>query len=205
MKKLVYMMAFLAMASQLTDCKKSNDDDEDEPTPVNQLCDGKGGSTWMPSDSTNTWSYEFTIAGMHQSSPTLVAGSTSTHDSKTYRRITDSSNLMFLDDYEIREDASHNMYRYYDFDGSEYLEVPGSPTLNQSWPLYSGRSRKVTDLNASLTTDGCNYTGLLKIAVLDNNQNPVQYEYFKKGLGLVKSEQPGTFGNVYELTSVSLK
>ena len=205
MKKLVYMMAFLAMAMQLTDCKKKEDDDEDEPT-TNTLCDGKGGNAWMPLDSTNHWDFEFTIAGMHQGSPTLTSYDHTTHGTHTYRRITDDSFMMYPDDYELREDAStHNIYKYNDNNGQEYLEVPGSPTLNQTWSLSSSYSRKITSLNATLTTSSCSYTGLLEMTEYDGSMDVTNVYYFKKGLGLVKKAQPGGFGNVYVLTGVGLK
>lgn len=207
MKKLIYMMAFLAIASQLTNCKKDDDDDDDDTPTTNVLCDGKGGNVWMPIDSTNNWTYSYTIAGISQGNPVLTAGTTAEHDGNTYRVITDGSGgMMLLVDYEVREDAStHDLYKWYDFYGEEWLEIPGSPTLNQEWPIYVNHTRKVTNLNASLSTSSCSYTGLLEIQDLDANQQTVRTYYYKKGLGLVKQSEPGQFGNVYTLTGVSLK
>lgn len=196
----------MAVPVLLTNCKKSDSDDEDDPAPVNQLCDGGGKNIWMPLDSTNRWDFSFTIAGISQTSPTLTAGGTVTHSSKVYRRITDDSNLMYINDYELREDpATHDIYKYNDNNGNEYLEVPGTPTLNQTWALSSGYSRKITSLSASLSTGACSYTGLLEMIEMDANSNTVQTYYFKKGLGLVKKFSPGGFGNVYTLNGVSLK
>ena len=207
MKKLLYATAFLAMTLQLTNCKKSNnDDDSDNSTPTNTLCDGKGGNVWMPLDSTNHWDYEFTIASIHQGSPTLTAGGTSSHGGKTYRRIVDDSFMMYPDDYELREDAAtHDIYKYNDNNGQEYLEVPGSPTVDQTWSLSSGYSRKITSVNATLTTGSCSYTGLLEMIERDASLNTTNTYYFKKGLGLIKKQQPGGFGNIYTLTGVGLK
>ena len=73
------------------------------------------------------------------------------------------------------------------------------------WPIWVNHTRKVTNLNASLSTASCTYTGLLEIQDLDDNQQTVRTYYYKKGLGLVKQLEPGQFGNVYTLTSVSLK
>jgi len=205
MKKLIFLLAGIAVTVQLSNCKKSSDDDDDTPT-VNQLCDGNGKDSWILLDSTNHWDYKFTIAGQNQTSPTLTVGGTSVHGANTYRVISDDSHLMYFDDYEVREDAAtHNIYKYNDNNGNEYLEVPGSPTLNQTWALSSGYSRKITNLSASLSTAGCNYTGLLEMIELDGNSATVQTYYFKKGLGMVKKQGTGAFGNVYVLTAVSLK
>jgi hypothetical protein len=207
MKKLIYMMAFLAIASQLTDCKKKEDDDDDSSsTPANVLCDGKGANIWVPLDSANTWTYKFTIAGIAQTSPVLVARETSEHDGKSYRYIADDDGFMFLSDYELREEAStHDMYRYYDGWSQEFLEVPGAPTLNQTWDIFSSHTRKVTNLSASVSTSGCNYTGVLEITEYDGSSDVVNTFYYKKGLGLIKVVEPGQFGNTYVLSAVTLK
>ena len=206
MKKLIYMMVYLIMASQLTDCKKKEDDDDSTttpPPPVNTLCDGKGGSSWMPLDSTNTWEFDYNLSAGY---PILVAKGTSTHSGKTYRVIEDASNLMYTSDYEVREDAStHDLYKYSDGSGQEYLEVPGSPSVNQVWPINSGKSRKITSVNATLSTSSCNYTGLLEMQELDASLTLVYTYYFKKGLGMVKKEGVGTFASIYTLDDVTLK
>ena len=198
-------MACMALTLQLTNCKKSSSDDESTPT-VNQLCDGGGKNVWLPLDSTNHWDYEYTIAGIHQGSPTLTSGSTTTHGAHTYRLVSDDTHMMYFDDYEVREDATtHDIYKYNDNNGQEYLEVPASPTVDQTWALSSGYSRKITSLNASVSTGSCNYTGLLEMIEMDASQVTVQTYYFKKGLGIVKKQSPGGFGNLYVLTGVGLK
>ena len=208
MKKLIYMMAFLAMASQITNCKKEDKDDDDDDTPAaNVLCDGKGGSSWMRLDSANSWTYTWSLDGQNfPISPKLVVGETTEHDSMTYRLLVDSDNNMLSYDYELREDATtHDLYQYY-FSGEEFLVVPGSPTLNQSWTTVTNWTRKVTSVSASVSSHDCNYTGLLEITEYDANMEIKNKYYYKKGLGLVKWTRPSQIGEeAFVLSAVSLK
>jgi len=209
MKKLIYMMAFLALASQLTNCKKDDkDDDDDNSSTATVLCDGKGGSTWLRLDSTNSWTYDYSAAGINIQPVTLLAGTTTIEDGLTYRVVTDEDGgYMLFTDYYYREDATtHDIYRYYDLYDEEYLEIPGSPTLDQSWPTFINYSRKVTGVDASVSTGSCNYTGLLEITEFNGNMEAINIFYYKKGLGLVKLiRQYQGDEHVFVLKAVSLK
>ena len=87
---------------------------------------------------------------------------------------------------------------------TEFLEVPGTPTLNQTWTSAYG-TRTVTNLNASKTTSSCTYTGLLEITEVIGAKTTKFY--YKKGLGLVyRIDVSGTsFPGEYTLTSATLK
>ena len=68
-KKIAALLLVVALGS-FSSCKKKSDDPEPEPevvTPVNQLCDGNGGASYMPLDSTDTWTYVYKIGGITQS------------------------------------------------------------------------------------------------------------------------------------------
>jgi len=202
-------MAFLALASQLTNCKKDDKDDDDDTPAASTLCDGKGGSSWLRLDSANSWTYTWAITGQSMPiSPKLLLTETTEHAGKTYRTMVDESDGDMLNyDYEYREDAStHDLYQYYPCCDEEHLEVPGSPTLNQTWTTVADWSRKITSVSASVSTGSCNYTGLLEITEYDANMAVVNKYYYKKGLGLVKRITPSQIGEeTFTLSAVTLK
>jgi hypothetical protein len=190
----------------LSSCKKDSNDATPATPAVNKLCDGNGGSSWMPLDSTDSWTYHFTIGGIAQNSPTVVVTGHQTRGGKLYAVTHDDSNLFQFDDKYLREDASHNLYYFDTNDNTEYLEVPGSPTMNQSWAYGSGgHTRKVTSLTGAIATTGCNYTGLLEISDLSSSGVVQNKFYYKKGLGLVYSTSTSFIMTVLSLESVTLQ
>ena len=144
----------------------------------------------------------YKISGITQSphpSPKVIGHVT--YGSVKYAHIYDSA--LFSDVYMRENTANHNIYFYNDNNGNEYLAIPGSPTLNQSWTSAFG-TRTVTNLSASKSTSGCSYSGLLEITEVASGTT-TKY-YYKKGLGMVYKVQSGTsFPDEYTLTSVSLK
>ncbi len=205
-KKIAALLLVVAIGS-FSSCKKKSSDPEPEPevvTPVNQLCDGTSGASYMPLDSTDNWNYTYKIGGQTQTthpSPKVVGHQT--YGSVRYAHIADVS--FFGDSYYRENTTTHNIYVYDTNNNTEYLEIPGSPTLNQNWSnAYS--TRTVTNLSASKSTSGCNYTGLLEITEVTTGTSPTTTKYYyKKGLGLVYSVGSGSFADEWTLTSVTLK
>ncbi|MES2764090.1 MAG: hypothetical protein V4677_17875 [Bacteroidota bacterium] len=206
-KKIVALLCVIAIGS-FSSCKKKSNDPEPETetpvAPVNKLCDGNGGTSFYPLDSANAWGYGYKISGMNQSvSPSLKVTGFQMYSSKKYALIEDASNFMF--DFYLREDATnHNIYRYNTSNSTEYLEVPASPVINQSWSV-GGNSRKVTNLSASINTSSCSYSGLLEISVLNSSSVVIDKQYYKKGLGMVYSLEVGSFAGELSLKSTTLK
>jgi hypothetical protein len=198
MKKTIYLIAVAVIT--FGGCKKDSDPTPvptPTPTPVDQLCDGNGSSVWIPLDSSNMWEYEYKIMGFPQTGSTITAGTTATHGAHTYRML-GSSGLMA--ELQLREDATtHDIYKYYSSTGADFMEVPNSPVLNQTWPTTSGTTRTVTNINASVTTGGCTYTGVLEITEVGF---VTVKEYYKRGLGMIKSIGGS---DIYELADVELK
>jgi hypothetical protein len=193
-----------------TSCKKKTSDPVEETAvvttpPVNKLCDGSGNNVYYPLDSLNTWTYNYKISGVQQSiSPTPKVISYQTYLSKKFALIKDA--ISFSGDVYMRVDnGTNNVYQYDSNTGMEYLEIPGTPTLNQTWTSIYNRTSTVTNLSASKATSNCSYTGLLEITVVSGTVS-AKY-YYKKGLGKVYSIESGqAFGNdEYTLKSVTLK
>lgn len=190
----------------LSSCKKKSSDPETPAvivTPVNQLCDGNSGASYYPLDSTDTWQYLYKIMGQTQSprpSPTVVGHVT--YNSIKYAHIYDSA--LFSDNYLRENSTTHSIYRYNSSNGTDYLEIPGSPTLNQTWTSAFG-TRTVTNLSASKSTASCTYTGLLEITEVNSGATVTTKYYYKKGLGMVYSIETGSFPSEYTLTSTTLK
>lgn len=189
-----------------TSCK-SDDDDSNTP-PKNVLCEGNGKLAYFPLDSGNTWGYKYSIMGANQSiSPLLVINGSETFLNKKYAKVDDIGDHGFYGDrIYLREDASnHNIYRYDPSSDQELLEVPASPTLNQSWSYINSSTREVTNLSASKVTPSCSYTGLLEITQTNSSGNSVQLFYYKKGLGIVYKTSPGLMPSEYKLLSGVIK
>lgn len=199
MKNLNYLLlAAFCFVFLIDGCKKKDDKDE-TPTPVNYLCDGNGEISYIPLDSANNWTYSFKMGGVSQSvHPSISVTGHVTYGGKVYAKLEDATSYYGVRYY--REDASHNIYTY---SSAEYLEVPASPTLNQSWTGSDSYTRTVTNLSASISTSSCSYTGLLEISEYSGTTLKGKY-YYKKGLGLMYSEVVSFFTNTFTLTSVTL-
>lgn len=210
------LIVALVVAGTLYSCKKKTDDPEPDPTtttttgttgttgsnPVNLVCDGKGTSTFYPLDSLNKWDYDYSIGGINQSSrpvPTVIGSRT--YGTTKYAEVKDR----FTSTYFRIDASNNNVYQYNDNNNTEYLWIPGAPTLNQTWPTSPNTSRKVTNLSASITTVKCTYTGLLEISELDVNSALMAKVYYKKGLGMVYTLGTGSFADKFSLSTVVLK
>lgn len=204
-KKIVALLCIITIGS-FSSCKKKSSDPEPDATtpviPVNQLCDGAGGTNYFPLDSTDAWIYLLKYSGVTQNpkpSPKVIGHVT--YGSFKYAHMYD---LVFQTDHYYRENTStHNIYCYKPSNSTDYLEVPGTPTLNQTWTSAYG-TRTVTNLNASKTTSSCTYSGLLEITEVVGSVTTKFY--YKMGLGMVyKIDVSGSFPGEYTLTSATLK
>lgn len=212
-KALITVSLFVLVSSFLiSSCKKKTTDTTPTPTPTpapaaNVLCNGNGSSSYFPLALNDSWIYVYYIAGISQSvSPDLVVTGTATYNSINYFQITDQTSAMYSGVIEFREDAAtHNIYYY--SSNSEFLYVPATPTLNQSWAYAYGDTRKVTNVSASVTTNSCSYTGLLEISEFNSSSVLQKIEYFKKGIGMVYRKDPDSFFggfSTYKLSDVTL-
>lgn len=76
---------------------------------------------------------------------------------------------------------------YYRSGANDYMEIPANPTVGQSWVDEYTVTHQVVDVNASLTTSTCSYSGCVKI-LNDYTNTPDTYTYYKAGIGMIKSE-----------------
>ena len=168
---------------------------------VNMVCYGKGTNTYLPLDSLNAWNYDYKVNGVDQNdapSPRVVGFVTI--NSLRYAKVKDRILTM----YYRTEPATNDIYCY-DGWGTEYLEIPGNPVLNQTWATNTSTSRRVSNLSATITTSKCTYTGLLEISEMIGNATVTGLWYYKKGLGLVYAASPGGTPVKQSLISVDLK
>lgn len=147
------------------------------------LCLGNSTNNYFPLTNANFWQlddinpndYErYTISG------------TAVYNSITYNKIIGSSIIGSWNFY-LRKAANGDIYYYETTNSTEYLYIPASPTVNQSYPMYvSGvGSRKVISTNATVTSPSCTYTGCLQIQDYNDIGSPITTWYYKKGVGLV--------------------
>lgn len=201
------MMLLAASAMLIPSCKKDSKDTT--PAPVNVLCDGNGSSSYFPMVLNDSWTYSYTISIQTQNvHPKLVVSGTASHNSKTYFTINDQTSAMYTNTLAFREDATtHNIYYYDSNSSSEFMYIPASPTLNQTWAFSYSGTRKATNLSASVTTAGCTYSGLLEISEYNSSGTLQKKEYFKKGIGMVHRQDPDSFFGGYDkfsLTAITL-
>lgn len=165
-------------------CKKDNP----TPTPAastiaDTLCDGiPGNSKYFPLAIGNKWKYgrTYSVPG-NDDYIEEITGDT-IYDGKTYfiAHVTDAAFGQNID-YEklYREDSNGDVYERR-WGQPENLIVPANPVVGQSvWSDY-----EVVDINATVTTGECTYTGCLKIQESSFLQ---VYFYYKPGVGMVES------------------
>lgn len=197
-KNAINLMCLFCLIS-IAGCKKDKDTTTAAtPAPaVDKLCNGNGSTSYYPFVNANQWTYSYSVSSTN---PVIRITGTQTFLSKVFFVLRDDNSLYYTGDVYFREDATtHNIYTYDTSTHLEYLEVPGSPSLNQTWTNAYGQTCIVADLNASINSGYCSYTGLLKIIVGSSNTR-----YYKKGLGLVYDTESSFPATIMKLKTVTL-
>jgi hypothetical protein len=153
------------------------------PTVVDTLCDGvPGNSKYLPLAIGNKWKYgrTYNVPGNDDYIEEIIG--TTVYNGITYFEVhvTDAAFGQNID-YEklYREDTNGDVYELR-YGQPEHLIIPGNPVVGDVvWQNY-----KVVDLNASVTTGECTYTGCLKI--MDDSFLQIYY-YYKPGVGMVEN------------------
>jgi hypothetical protein len=153
------------------------------PVPPNPTCDGHTtNNSLFPLLQGTKWRYDQT--GSSSDYYVEINGTTDingvTYINADWSQF--NGNITGTKNYRI--DANGDVY--YRSGSSDYLHVPSNPTLNQSWVDEYSVTHIVTNLNASITTNDCSYTGCLEIKN-DYTSTPDTYNYYKSGIGMVKS------------------
>jgi hypothetical protein len=161
-------------------------------TPREDICDGNGKDTYYPLEVNNEWVYYCWTGKFDPALPAPIFQITGHQviNGVTYAIRHDSNPLTFTGDVLLREDpGTHNIYCYNDSTKQEYLEIPGSPILNQAWLDASGHVFRVINISDSRLLPPCYYQGLLGIAEYKYQTSTdsvyLSTSYYKKGLGLV--------------------
>jgi hypothetical protein len=208
MKKINYLLLIcLSIVVFIAGCKKKKSE-EPAPTtltPPNYICSGNGTNSYYPLTLSNSWTYSSKKDGVIQ--PETFTEKVKGY--KTFGAYTYSVNVGRTDTTTssyYREDAYYkDIYSYNTDTGTEYLLIPGTPVLNQSWPVKYGLTSKVTNLSATISTSSCTYTGLLEITDYNGSSVIMVKTYYKKGLGRVYTQSIFS-GRTYEefLSTVTL-
>ncbi len=199
MKKIQFGILVILVCFALTEgCKKDSTDDSPTPTPAaNVICDGNGTTDFLPLVLNNSWYYSAT-----GNSFTLTVSGTATYSSKTYFEVTTNLGGELL----LRKATNGDIMAYHTSSGTEQLYIPVAPTVGQTWncDVEGTGTRKVLSVSASLTTSSCSYTGCLKIQNTSASGTPGRTVYYKKGVGMVSTDQIWPGAIVTNLSTVTL-
>ena len=167
------------------------------------MCNGNGENKFLPLTNANYWKYsDLDASNSHYS---LTVNGTQAIGPNTYQVIEFCMfppNCTVSSNYYLRTASNGDVYQY--IDSMEYLLVPANPSVNQNWPFpvqTSIGSRKVMNINASVTTYDCSYTGCIEIREFNTSQQTWKIFYYKKGVGQVY-EVAGT--EIYRLVGITL-
>jgi hypothetical protein len=150
---------------------------------VSVLCDGNSSNVYYPLAVNNYWAYSDGANNVFNKTVTQ----TQVYNSLTYyKEVSSLGGIWYL-----RVAGNGDIMKYNPATQSELLYVPASPTLNQTWnyPMEFAATRKVISTSASYTTGSCTYTGCVKIQQFDASGNPKTVQYFKKGVGMVSTDE----------------
>lgn len=175
---------FFLLILIFTSCKKHIPD-----IPENILCNGNGQNNYLPLNIGNKWQYfEY---GLANSSEEII--SDTILNEKKYYKVKNSQGNNYQFCY-LRMNSNGDIYSYYS-DSLEFLFIPANPAVGQVVCIYpTGNiiaSRVVLAVNETREVSGCVYFGTLKIQDYDFNGTANTTYYYKKGLGLVESENWG--------------
>lgn len=185
-KNLVAITLFIAIiAVIIPSCKKKTTDPTPTPvvTPANVICDGNGSTDYYPLVLNNTWHYK--DSGSNAFDNTVTG--TVTYGSFTYFVVANTlGGTMYL-----RKASSGDIMAYNSSTSSEVLFIPASPTTGQTWAytLEFAATRKVISTSTSFSTSSCSYTGCLKIQLFNASGVGKDVIYYKKGVGMISTDQ----------------
>jgi hypothetical protein len=152
--------------------------------PINVLCDGRGSTSYWPFASGNKWFMD----GPGTADITYTVASTlSVFNTISYSKVTSSVGAASY----FRVATNGDIVEFSDNYNQEYLFIPANPTVNQSWayPLDFSATRKVISITATVTTSKCTYTNCIRMQHFDANGVGGVTSYFKKGVGIVRTDQ----------------
>ncbi|MFZ5552807.1 MAG: hypothetical protein ACOZCO_06810 [Bacteroidota bacterium] len=162
------------------------------------LCDGNGSTSFYPLALNNSWFYKG--SGTNQFTNTVSA--TATYNSLTYYKVDNTLGGTIY----LRSATNGDIMIYNPSTSSELLYVPASPTTGQTWsyPMQFSATRKVISSSTSFSTSSCTYSGCVKIQNFDASGNGKTVMYYKKGVGMVSSDEiyPGVI--VTNLNTITL-
>lgn len=187
-------------------CTKDDTGDPIDNTP-DVLCDGSSSTSWYPLVTGNSWAYKASNANGTDQTGTVTGNQD--FGSETYFEIKYLDEIGF-DWYEYyREDASGNIYVYYEGQGEEIIFAPANPVVGTVYAISDlsetfNYNNKVAGLNETTSTPSCTYSGCLHIQRVNHAGEVYKDFYIKKGLGIVKVSVHGFLFHDDELSTVTL-
>jgi len=126
--------------------------------------------------------WEYTMQGASQQ-PSLTVVGTFNHSSLTYFKLIYNELGVNHNKY-YRADANGDIYEYNENINAVSLLVPNNPSVGQTWAYNVSSTREVVDINASLNTPTCNYTGC--VVIKETNSFGVSRNHtYKRGIGFI--------------------
>lgn len=197
MKKLAFALctALLLIAA----CKK----DDNKPGTsggTSKICTGNGSSDYFPLAINNSWSYKDDGGGNQF---TYTIASSATFGTQVYFKVDNSLGGSLY----LRKATNGDIKAYSIATATEYTYIPAAPITNQSWiyPLQGAATRKILSTSASVTTSSCTYTGVLQIQHYDALGNPGAVIYYKKGIGIVRTDEMSPGSIVTDLKTITIQ
>lgn len=159
------------------------------------LCAGITGNTkLLPIAAGYKWEYRRTTGGQASLYSEEIVGTEDINGISYFKVHFVNNQISSTGTFHLRVDASNgNVYKKPDGQ-EEVLYISGNPTVGQS--IGAGT---VTNVNASITTAACTYTGCVEVT--ESSTLATKKLYFKRGIGVVKVDN-GVLG-VDELDGVA--
>lgn len=147
----------------------------------NFVCEGTGGSSYLPLTVGNYWIYALPGTGWFQWS---ISETTQQNNGETYFHVITTGTFGTVHNY-YRE-AGGEIYEWNTTTLVEDVFIPASPMAGAYWINSGGDSIVVNSIDETINSqNGCVYDGLLQITThAGSGQNT---NYYKRGLGMVES------------------
>lgn len=126
--------------------------------------------------------WDYTMQGA-SSQPFLTVSGTQTFGSNEYFKLIYTELGINLERY-YRVDTNGDIYEYNIDINAMSMHIPNNPTVGQTWTYNVSGTREVIDINASLNTPTCNYTGCIVIKETNSFGTSRNHTY-KRGIGLI--------------------
>lgn len=143
------------------------------------ICEGTGGSAYLPLASGSYWIYAMPGQGWFQLE---IVGSVTQGNGQDYFHMATSGDFSGNNYYRSEAGA---VYEWSTSTSMEDIFIPANPVAGFSWTTSTGDSIVIESIDASVNSqNGCQYDGLLQ-RVAYSAGGGQSTRYYKRGLGMV--------------------